>query len=371
MQHDRITPRQFTAAAFVAALSPLARRFPRALAAAAGHGAWLAVPLSAAPMLALLLALWLLFRRRGAGTGLAEILADLLGPVPGRLLTGVYGLWFLFYAGFLLRSGAERFIATVYNGASPALFVVGTALLCAPAAAGRALPLARTAMLLRPLMCALFLLVALLTAKDLDVSLLLPLTGADVLPAARAALETANILSLVFCLGFLGDRLDRPLTARDAAPWLGALLAVIALMTVGCLGMFGAELTAKMRYPYFMLVRDLSVLGALERVEPVVVALWVFPDFLLVSLLLHMGAGNLRLCFSGRAEKRPGAAGRWLPLGCAAAAAAIALALPGSLDAFRRLSERTVPLLSAAVGFGLLPPLLLLSALRRRRTRHN
>ena len=360
---DQISPRQLTALAFVSALSPLIRRFPRALSARAGHAAWLAVPLSALPMLALLAGAWLLFRRRGPGAGTAQLAVSLLSRAAGRVLCGIYGLWFVFYAAFLLRSGAERFITTVYNGAGPTLFVCVMALLCALAAAGRLAPLGRAAMLIRPLMCALIALIALLTAKDLDPALLLPVSEADCAPCGLAALETANVLSVAFFFGFFADRLTGPLTPRAAAPWLGALLGIIALMTVGCLGMFGAELTTKMQYPYFMLVRDLSVLGALERLEPAAVALWVFPDFLLLSALLRLAAETLRFCFAGpTAPTKP--LHRALPLACTAAAAAGALALPGELDAFRTLSETLVPLLSAAFGFGPLPVLLLAAALR-------
>ncbi len=357
-RQDRLSPRQFVAAVFLSALSLLIRRFPRSLAARAGRGALLAVPLSALPMLALIAAAYLLFRRRAAGSGLSEVFTDLLGRTPGRLLTGLYGLWFVLYAGFLLRTGADRMLTAVYTGTQPWVFICIMAPVCAAAAAGRLLPLARSAMIFRPLMLGLILAVALLTAKDLDLTLLRPLPPVDAAVAA-SALEIANLLTIAFFLGFGADRLERPLRVRDWAPWLAALLGVIGLMTALCLGMFGQELTAKLRFPYFMLVRDLTVLGALERVEPVVIALWVFPDFVLISLLLHLAAGNLRFSLSLRA-------GRALPLLCAAAAAAAALALPGGIDAQRRLSERVVPILCAALGFGPLPLLLPIAALRER-----
>ena len=357
---DAISPRQFLAAAFVSALSLLIRRFPRALAARAGRAAVLAVPLSVLPMLALLAGLRLLFRRR-APVGLAALSAELLGVRAGRLFTGLYGLWAAAYAAFMLRFGAERFLTAVYPGAQPWVFVGVMALICAVAAAGRLAPLARTAMLFRPLLLGLILVVALLTAKDVDLSLLLPLRTTQPLNVARAALEISNLLSVLFLFSFFGGQLERPLRPRDAAPWLAALLGVIALMTVGCLGMFGPALTAKLRYPYFMLVRDLTVLGALERIEPLVVALWVFTDFVLISLLLRIAEGNLRFCLGLHPT-----AGRYLAPICAAASAVAALALPGSMAAQQLLSERLVPLLSALLGFGPLP-LLLFAAQRRRR----
>ena len=358
-RRDSISPRQFVAAVFVSALSLLIRRFPRALAALAGRSAVLAVPASVLPMLALLAAIWLLARRRSIENGIPDLLSGLLGRTAARAVIGVYGLWFLFYAGFLLRSGAERFLTTVYPGAQPWLFVCLTALLCAPAA-GRLTPLARAAMIIRPLMLGLILCVAVLTAKDLDPALLLPLRPSDPPGVWISALEIANLLSVAVFFGFVGNRLERPLHLRDWAPWLAALLGIIALMTAQCVGMFGQELTAKMRYPYFMLVRDLTVLGALERLEPVVIALWVFSDFILISMLLHLAAGNLRAAVGARRAGR-----RAAPL-CAAAAAVLALLLPGAMGAQEALSDKTVPLLCALFAFGPLPVLLLVSALRKK-----
>ena len=337
---DRISPRQFAAAAFVSALSPLIRRFPRALCARAGHSAWLAVGLSALPAAAAVGAAFWLLRRQPEGSGLADVFSSLLGRTVGRLLTGLYGLWFVFYAGFLLRSGADRFLTAVYAGAKPWVFVGVMALLCGLAALHRLAPLARAAMLFRPVLLAVLLLVALLTAKDLDLSLLLPVTKADPRAVAVSALEIANLLSIGFFLGFCADRLERPLRARDFAPWLAALLGVIALMTVGCIGMFGAELTAKMRFPYFMLVRDLTVLGALERLEPVVIAFWVFSDFIFISLLLLLAAEVFRFCLALRTESKHGRRRPRAPGG--------AVGFPPDLGEARSAPVRAVRLRAAA-----------------------
>ena len=368
---DTITPRQFTAAAFVALLSPLIRRFPRALAELSGPGAWLAVILAAFPLVLVLAAVRLLYRRQPAGTGFADILACVLGRRAGRILTGIYGLWLTAYAGFLLRSGAERFISTVYPGAGPGVFVISMALLCLTAAMGRLCPIARAAMLFRPLMTALFLLVFFLTAKDLDLALLAPSGPAELPSVLLAAAQTVNVLAAVAFLAFFSDRLSRPFDRKDH-PLLRALsaLGVILLMTVSCLGMFGSTLTAKMTYPFLMLVRDVSVLGSLERAEPVVVALWVLSDFVMLSLLLSAAGKTLCFCF-GCADEPPERLtdlkhGRWLILVCSAAAAAAALLMPGNIIAFRLLSDTVVPLLSA-VFMLVLPLMVLLIGLLRKK----
>ena len=370
-QKDSISPRQVVALAFVSVLSPLIRRFPRVLAATAGRTAWLAPLLAAAPLAAWLALGFLLFRRRSAPTGYGEILEDTLGKIPGRAVMLLYAIWLLFYAGFLLRSGAWRFISTVYPGAEPWIFIAVSALVCGIAALGSLRAVARAAMIFRPLLIAVFAAVLLLTVKDIDFTELLPVTAADLLPNGYAALETVNMISVAAYPVFLGNRVTGRLRGRDLAPWGAALLILIGAMTVGSIGMFGPELTAKLSYPFFMLARDVTVLGSLERVEPVVIALWVFSDFILVSLLLQIAGNNLRACFGYPVSKVNGkptdfSAGRWLLPVCVALAAAAGLAVAPDVESFALFSETVVPLLNALFVFALPIPVLIIGLIRGR-----
>jgi len=357
MKEDRISRRQFVAMAFVGTLSPLIRRFPQILAAIAGRSAWLSAAFAVIPAAVILAAAHFLFRRHPAGY--REVLTDVLGAALGRTVIGLYALWFLFYAGFLLRSGAVRFLSTVYPGAAATPFILVAAALGTLAASGSLRAIARSAMLFRPLLAAVLIAAPLLSLRDLDFSLLVPVTSADLLPNGIAALETVNALSSAACLAFLGDRLEKPLRPRDYAPWAGLLLVLLGAVTAACIGVFGAGLTAKLRYPFFMLVRDISVLGSLERAEPVVIALWVFSDFVALSVLLRIAAENLR-CSLGLSKPR-----RILPL-CAAAAAAVGFCVARDTAAFALFSDAVIPLANAAMVFAV-PAVVLLVGIARKK----
>lgn len=351
---DAVTPRQLTALAFVSVFSPLIRRFPRTLAATGGRSSWIAIPMAALFLIPIFLLMCLLLRSR-PGASFSALLTDALGVFLGRVVTALYALWLLFYTGFLLESGAIRFLSTVYQGAHPWIFILCMALACAAGAAGPVRAIARSAMLLRPLMAAIPALIVLLTLKDADVRLLLPVIAADLMPDAFAALKVVNLLGVAFYLSFFGERVEGPFRLRNSVGWAAALLALVGLMTLGCLSMFGPELTAKMTYPFFMLARDVTVLGALERIEPVIIAVWVFADFIFLSVLLRVAAQTLRFSLSG-----DNAPPRWLPPLCALCAAGTAFLLPENLTGFYRISEFVVPIVSASMVFGV--PLLTLIA---------
>lgn len=365
IEEHGVSRRQFVAMAFVAALSPLIRRFPRTLAEDAGRAAWLSVLLAALPLALSLLLAHLLFRRRPAGSGLTDVFCAALGEGGGRALTGLCTLWLLAYTAFCLRAGAERFISTVYYGARPAVFILVMALVSGLAALGGLKPLARSAMLFRPLLAAVFLLLFALAAKRMDLRLLLPVTAAELPGGFWAAAQLSNNLSAALYLAFFGGEVTGRFRVRDYAGWCAALLVVVGLMTVGCLGLFGPALTARFSFPFFMLVRDVTLLGSLERAEPVVIAIWVFSDFTLCALLLRAAVRNLRFVFAPRAAETR-ALRRALTAGCTLAVAAAALTMAPSAAAFDLLSEKIVPWLTGAFTGGLMALTALILALRRR-----
>lgn len=342
---DKISGRQLTALGFVALLSPLVRRFPQQLAARVGRTGWLSVFLSVLPLL-LWLAGYRYLLRRGGGNWY-DLLQRCLGTFLGRLAAALSALWMVFYAGFLLRALAVRQMSTVYPDAGPWVFVLGMALVAAVAACGSLRAIARSAMVLRPLLVGVMLLVLALTLGNVDLGLLLPVTERDLLPNGLAALQLSNSFAAVFLLVFLLGRADAPPARRQIFGWSGVLLVIGAGATVCCLGMFGPKLTAQTDYPFFLLARDVTVLGSVERVEPLVVAVSLFSDFILVSALLWMAA-RLALRQANREEASP----KPPALLCAALAAATALLLPGGLEDWRVWSEELVPVLSAVFTAG-------------------
>ena len=350
---DSISKRQFVALCFVGLLCPMIRRFPRILAGAAGRTAWLSV-LLAVPLLALA-GFTRLYRNRPAGTGYAEVLSDAFGPRAGKALVLLYAVFFPLYAGLLLRGGANRFVSLIYPGASPGVFTACLALACGLASAGSLKSLGRCAMVLRPLLAAAPVVIFFLTVKDADFGLLLPVLPASLPGDALGALPAANLFGVAVYLSFFGDSIaDGPFRVRDYAGWLAAALGLLLLITAGCLGMFGPELTAKLNYPFFLLTRDVSVLGALERVEPVAIALWVFADFVLISALLWCAGRLFRRAFGLSAK------GRWTGPLCAVLAAVAGFLMPEDADRFAFLSDRAVPLCCAGLAF--LVPLAALAA---------
>ena len=370
---DRFDPGQLRALCAVGLLAPALRVCPSAAALTAGRAAWLSMLAALPPLLLYAAFLRRFLARRGEDEGLAELCGRAIGERAARPLLLASALWLSFYAGFVLRAGAERLITTIYPHAAPAVFIVVLGLPCALAALGPSRTLVRTAKLILPLLAgalALILFTALFSARREN---LLPVTGRDLLPVLRGGLPAFDVVSAVLVLGaFLAGALPRGASdARSDRLFLAGTALFLCLLELAILGVFGAELTGSLTRPFFYLVRNLVFFRSVERVEALAVALWIFPDFLLVSAALFAAQLCLRRAFGFPVGRQIPPLfslrdGRWLIPLCALAALLAALLAAPDQKSFLFLSDRLVPALNLGYALLVLPTVFLIGKRKRR-----
>lgn len=222
--NDEITLRQLVAMGAMCMLSPLIRRVPGHMVAIAGAGAWLSVLLAAAPLTLLMLLLIGISKSVG-GKGLGTLFLDIYGGL-GRVLLVVYAAWFVFMAAFTLRSDADRFITTVYPNSAPAVFVLTMLAAMLLAVMGSLKALGRSAMLLRPVLMGILLLVFAFSLSDVDLTGLWQPGAEAEIPILHGALDALNPLCVCVYLAFLADRVNSPINFPHVAGWLAAIVAV-------------------------------------------------------------------------------------------------------------------------------------------------
>ncbi|MGX8692414.1 MAG: GerAB/ArcD/ProY family transporter [Clostridia bacterium] len=355
---DRFTLNQLLALCSVMALTPALRLLPGSSAALAGRGGWMSILLALPAAAAYGAFLWRFGKKRREGESLPALWQRAAGERTGAVLLALCGLWLLFYAAFTLRDSAQRLIDTVYPHADRRLFVLPLGLLAAAAGAGDARRLTRCAKLLLPLMLGAISLTLVFALPELHADNLLPLAGQGLPSLLKGTLPTLDVAALILTLlFFLSDRLTGERSYRSVAARIALLGAMMAALTAAVIGAFGHELAARLSQPYFSLVRDLVFFRSLERIEALLVALWIFSDFLLTATLFLVARRCLApLCGDARL----------LPIAVGAAALSTACLLSPEAAAFTRLSLRWVPAANAAVCLLLIPGVFLIGKLRKR-----
>lgn len=310
--------------------------------------------------------------RRMEGEGLAELYIRALGPVAGKIMLGLSALWFLFYGGFMLRSGADRFITTIYPNSSSPFFSVTMGILGTAAAMGAVRSLVRVAKMVQPLVLGVLLLVLITALFSVDMSNLLPVTKHDTLPVAKGGIAAVNVLTAVLYLvcfieGLTPKRSGR---VRSFSFWALGIAVLMGVISFDIIGNFGPELSASLTQPFFSLVRNIVFFRTLERVEALVGTLWVFPDFLMISLLLYCAQHCIRLVMGHSGEYQEEKLfdlrrGRWVIPLCGLAATAASVIIAPNAQSLAFWSEKLVPLINLGYALLFVPAVYLVGRARK------
>lgn len=137
-----------------------------------------------------------------------------------------------------------------------------------------------------------------------EISFLLPVFEAGYLPVLRGSFIFLPWTAQAFVLGMLYPYLVRPSQALKIG--LLAVACVCLYMIAGAIfleGILGFRQTARVLYPLLTYVRLIKVGGFLERLDAIVILIWVAGQYINVSLFIFLSAFSLRQVF-GLAEYR-------------------------------------------------------------------
>ena len=358
MTDRKITHRQLMALVFVSLLSPMIRSVPNGEIPIAGKAAWLAPFAALLPLLALYGVFRLFLKHRTGEIGLGDVMLRAFGPVFGRVMLIAFALWLDVCTGIVLRTAGERLVSYVYNDMSWVVFAAVILVSAWIAALGTPRSLARTAQILVPVAGTVLIAVFLLLAGDIDPGRFLPVTYLDIPRAALAGLRLTAALSVYGFYTFLYGNVDQN-SSKGGVIYLFYLLFVAAGVSVSAIGVLSAPIADTMQSPFFVVIRNITFLNILERIEAVVIVLWVISDFMFVSSMLTASSELLVLTFGGK--------GRRLSVS-ASAAPAMAAAVLSAESAFELKNTvlNTVPIINAALVFGVIPLSILAARLKRR-----
>ncbi len=349
---------------FVILLSPFLRLLPGSVTYQAGSAVWVSASLSIIPVAILSAILTSLLKKSPKYTGLSEAILRTMGKFPGSVILSVWSLWLIFHAGFILRSGADRFIATIYPSSKPLFFIGITIVICLIAACGEVKAIARSSEIFRPLLLFVILLVLVFSLCDVEPTFLLRITEEHIIAILKGlplAAEPAGValINAAFLLKFTGPESKK----YRLLPWLIGVTILSVIFCAISVGSLGKTYTSTLAYPFFIMARDLSILSGVERIEALVVGLWLLPDFVIITVELMIAADNF-LLITGKQNQRKQRR-IWVLIG-AALATLVAFRIAPDSESMMKWSYQIIPAVQLGWAYLMIPFLLLVAALRKK-----
>lgn len=211
---------------------------------------------------------------------LFEYAQTILGKVPGKLVGFLYIWWFL-YTGALIMDEFASFLCTAIMPETPpvVLFLVGIAVAAYAVRNGLEV-LSRYNQLLLPILLGLLVFTFLLVTKDMKAERLLPVFDQSAPAILKGAAVSLSWLGEIVLFAMIIPFLQKPREAHRVAALATLFTGLFfTISTVVTLSVFGPNLAAHWVFPVYNTVRLVSIANFLERLDIIIVAVWVFGGF--------------------------------------------------------------------------------------------
>jgi spore germination protein KB len=333
---------------------------PALLARGVGHDAWITVAIIFILVLPFGYAVQFL-GLRFPDQNLVEYSIELLGPWIGRGVALIFVVFFLYLSGVVVREFGV-FLVTAVMPSTPE--VVFNTLLVLLAAYGVYLGLeviARVTELIFPISLAAGLVIFLMALPEMDFYQLQPVMA----HSFPSILRTSMVLLAFITEGIVALMLIPNMNKkRQAALWLPPVVSLLLffsliIVVAGAIALMGGHETARLVFPVYEFAKTVHLGGFIERIESLMVGIWVTTVGLKLMVLFY-GTVTALAETCNLKDYRP----LVLPTGVLLVALSI-LIFPDAV-AIRHFLAHTWPAMSLTVSLGILVLLWAVSLVRKK-----
>lgn len=296
--NKKISVRQAIFLFLISVFSPAIRLVPTYSAQKAKQAAWL-TPLPAIAAFSLLVLVWSAIYKRYEGKSLMDVYSDIMGKITGVLLSVIYLIWLILLTALYVRYSSIRLVVSIYPNVSMNIFSFSLLAVIAYTLRHGLTTLARLGEILHPALAGTFILLVLLILPSLKPELLIPVSYRSILPVMEGSISIIGLVAYFSFLFILGDRINN----KEAIRRIGLrtsvfLVIVLTALLVVTIGSLSSSVVARTQLPFLISVKEISLFNTLEKIESVVVAVWISSDFVLISVFTLCALNILKSLFS-------------------------------------------------------------------------
>lgn len=275
MEHGRISERQLAFLITTILISTVIFFVPQLAARALEHDAWFPALIATAwGIFASLLIVAL--ARRYSGLTMIEYLPLILGQPLGKILGLFYTIWFITVGALIVREFGIFLNVTIMLKTPVGIFMTTLMILCFYAVRSGLETWARVNEILLPVILLAMIAVIILPVEEMDFNRLLPLASHSTGNLLFTSITLASWRGEVFLAGmFIPALASFRHTNRNLIIAVVVIGFILTAVEVATIAVFGGVYMGQMEFPLFSLARMISVADIFERLEVLIVIIWV------------------------------------------------------------------------------------------------
>lgn len=295
--NEKISTRQAAILFFMTTLSPAIRLFPQYTANVAGKAGWLSPVVALIPTI-LLIYIVNSFFKKYKDANLSDVYFKILGNILGRIVISLYLIWILIMLSLYVRYYAERILSSILPNTSISFLIIAMLFIVFLAARSGLVTIARANEIFFGIFVLIFFITFILGISQIHIRNILLVSYRDAWPVIKASNVILAIWGYFLFIFFFGDKInDKEHIKKFSFQAVLLKYASVTLFLIMTIGTLGSALSSRMSLPFFVVVKNISVLGTVERLESVLLALWVISDFVIITVFTYISISLIKSIF--------------------------------------------------------------------------
>jgi len=240
------------------------------------------------------------------GKTIAEYSQIIIGTIPGKILTGFFAVYLIIVIAYVTRVFTEVVKMFLLFRTPTEIIILSLILVCTYLVRGGVECVARINELIFPILFIPFFLVMLFGLPLIDLSNLRPFlqTPPDKILTSipRMIFSFGGIELALYYMGFMKN------PGKAYKPIIISVLFLaffFAMISVSCIGAFGAKSTTKSIWPLVSYIRSISLPGLfIERLDGVILSLWVLTVFTTIVSVLFIASYSISKVTGTKEQKQ-------------------------------------------------------------------
>lgn len=277
--------------------SPAVRLFPNFTATHAKQAGWLAPVVSFIVFIPVIYMLYA-FAKKYKDESFIGIMDDICGRIPGKIILFFYIIWLAILTALYLRYYSERLLTTILPHASNFLFILIMTATVAVTLRKSVVVLARMNEILSPFLLLVYIGCIIFSLPEFRFKFLLPISRLDIVPMLGANFGILGIWGYLPLIFLFGENIKNKRQIKKQGIQAMVFTAIMSVLFIAvCIGVLDSSLIEILPIPFFVVVRQISLFDTIERIESLIVSLWVVTDFVLVAMFITIAMDMLKGMF--------------------------------------------------------------------------
>lgn len=273
------------------------RFFPVFTSEVAKRAGWLAPVAAAIPFLCIVFIMQALYRKEQEAS-LSDLYLRVFGKIVGRIFLVIMLLWTMILLGLYVRYFAERFLSALMPNTSMPFFAMTMLAVVYYAVRGGLIAFTRTVEFLFIVFSLVFLILFVMSIGNMEIINLFPVTHHDLWPIAKSTYYILGVWGYFSFIFFFADKInDKEHIRRFGMQGLVYIVITSMLLLVQTIGVYGYTIIRRAPQPYFLVIKAISILDTIEKIESVALAFWVIIDFVAISAFMLIVVSLIKSIF--------------------------------------------------------------------------